>query len=156
VKKPSDQGIELQLAAALEATIPRYLAALRQAVEQAEGPDRLTLQQLRCLQAVVAAGGEALTTGLARTLRVAVPTVTRMLDGLVDRGLVIRRADPDSRRQVHIVHTWEGVALLDRYEAVIEAWLVDLVGSLEVSRQRKLLLAIDNLKSILDREEAAN
>src|SRR5690242_19443709 len=103
------------LVAALEAVVPRYQAALRRAVVQAEGPDRLTLRQFRFLQAIVRAHGAAHTTGLARALHVAVPTVTRMLDGLAERGLIERRPDPDSRRQTLVVPTTEGSAVLARY-----------------------------------------
>ena len=146
-------GREHALVAALEATVPRYLASLRQAVEQAEGPDRLTMPQVRCLQAVIAADGGALTTGLARSLRVAVPTVTRMLDGLVERGLVERRADPTSRRQIHVCPTSDGIAVLARYEAIISARLRSLVTHLDASGQQRLLLAIEDLGAALDREE---
>ena len=47
-----------------------------------------------------AGGVPALTTGLARRLRVAVPTMTRMLDGLAERGLIERQPDPTSRRPI--------------------------------------------------------
>jgi DNA-binding MarR family transcriptional regulator len=155
VDMPTTETEQLQheLVAVLEGTIPRYQATLRHAVEQAEGPDRLTMRQLRCLQAVVAAGGDALTTGLARSLRVAVPTMTRMLDGLVERGLVERQADPESRRQIRVVPTAEGNAVLARYEAIIAARLRSLTGALDLERQRRLLQAIGDLRSALDREE---
>jgi DNA-binding MarR family transcriptional regulator len=151
---PDQIGRERALVAALEATVPRYLVSLRQAVEQAEGPDRLTMPQVRCLQAVVAAGGGALTTGLARSLRVAVPTVTRMLDGLVERGLVERRADPTNRRQVHVSPTSDGVAVLARYEGIISARLRSLVTRLDAGGQQRLLEAIEDLGATLDQEEA--
>jgi DNA-binding MarR family transcriptional regulator len=147
---------ERELVAALEATVPRYLAALRQAVEQAEGPERLTMPQVRCLQAVVGADGGALTTGLARSLRVAVPTVTRMLDGLVERGLVERQVDPANRRQIFVSPTREGIAVLTRYEAIIETRLRSLVASLDAARQQRLLLAIADLGAALDHDEEAS
>jgi long-chain acyl-CoA synthetase len=147
---------ERALVEALEATVPRYLAALRQAVEQAEGPDRLTMPQVRCLQAVVGADGGALTTSLARSLHKAVPTVTRMLDGLVERGLVERRTDPANRRQVHVSPTSDGIAVLARYEAIIGARLRSLVASLDADRQQRLLLAIADLGTALDHDEAAS
>jgi DNA-binding MarR family transcriptional regulator len=146
------------LVLALEETVPRYLRSLRQAVEQAEGPDRLTMPQFRCLQAIAAEDGTALTTGLARRLRVAVPTMTRMLDGLVERGLVERRPDPTSRRQIRLVLTAEGRGLLARYEAVIEARLRRLLGLLDSAQRQRLLLAIGDLAGALDaegREETA-
>jgi DNA-binding MarR family transcriptional regulator len=148
-------GEEVSLEAlvrALEETVPRYLRSLRRAVEQAEGQDRLTMQQFRCLQAVAAEGETALTTGLARRLRVAVPTMTRMLDGLVERGLVERRPDPTSRRQIRLALTDEGRGLLTRYEAVIEARLRRLLGFLDSEQRQRLLLSIGDLAGALDAE----
>src|SRR5215213_7012710 len=141
------------LVAALEATIPRYLRSLRQAVEQAEGEDRLTMAQLRCLQMLEAEGEAALTTGLARRLRVAVPTMTRMLDGLAERTLIERQPDPTSRRQVRIVLTGEGRALLVRYEAIITARLRRLLGHLDAAQQTRLHLALTDLAATLDADE---
>lgn len=155
--EPDDEpySIESLLVTALESTIPRYLRALRHAVEQSEGPDRITMQQLRCLQAVAEAPDGALTTALARRLRVAVPTMTRMLDGLVERGLVERRPDPISRRQVRVQPTSEGIGLVIRYEAIIEARLRGLIEQLSEERQQRLLLAIHDLAALLDRDAEA-
>jgi DNA-binding MarR family transcriptional regulator len=142
--------LETDLVLALEATIPRYLRALRRAVEQAEGPDRLTMQQVRCLQALAAEHGAALTTGLARRLRVAVPTMTRMLDGLAERGLIERQPDPTSRRQVRILLTESGRVLLARYEAIISARLRRLIGRLDRKQQERLLRAMGDVAAALD------
>jgi len=147
---------ETELIVALETTIPRYLRSLRQAVEQAEGEDRLTMQQLRCLQELAREGGAALTTGLARRLQVAVPTMTRMLDGLAERGLIERQPDPTSRRQIRIVLTDEGSALLLRYEAIIAARLLRLLGQLNPEQQTRLHLAIADLSTMLDADEGGD
>src|SRR5690348_17024149 len=101
---PDDLGDAL--VTAMDRTISRYQRSLRHAIEQAEGPERLTMPQLRCLQAITA-DGTALTTQLARRMNVAVPTMTSMIDGLTERGLVARHPDPVDRRQVRIVMTNE-------------------------------------------------
>ena len=151
---PRTGDLTEDLISALEMTIPRYLRSLRQAVEQAEGEDRLTMQQLRCLQMLAAEGGTALTTGLARRLRVAVPTMTRMLDGLAERGLIERQPDPTSRRQIRIVLSGDGRVLIDRYEAIIAARLHRLLGRLDRGQQERLLLAIADVAAALDAEPA--
>jgi DNA-binding MarR family transcriptional regulator len=147
--------IESDLVLALEATIPRYLRSLRQAVEQSEGPDRLTMQQIRCLQALGAEDGTALTTGLARRLSVAVPTMTRMLDGLAERGLIERQPDPSSRRQVRILLTEDGRALLARHEAIIAARLRRLLKHLDQEQQARLLRAVRDVAAALDADAGA-
>jgi DNA-binding MarR family transcriptional regulator len=130
--------------------VPRYLRALRQAVELAEGPERLTMQQVRCLQALRAATGTVLTTGLAREMRVAVPTMTRSLDGLVERGLVERRPDPTSRRQIQLVLTDAGRVLLDHYESIIGERLRRLIGGLDRTQKERLLIALSDVAAMLD------
>jgi DNA-binding MarR family transcriptional regulator len=152
--RPQTRDLAEDLVTALEETIPRYLRSLRQAVEQAEGEDRLTMPQLRCLQMLAGEGGTALTTGLARRLQVAVPTMTRMLDGLAERGLIERQPDPTSRRQIRIVLTGDGRVLLDRYEAIIAARLHRLLGRLDRGQQQRLLLAVADLAAALDAEPA--
>jgi DNA-binding MarR family transcriptional regulator len=151
---PRTGDLAEDLISALETTIPRYLRSLRRAVEQAEGEDRLTMQQLRCLQMLAAEGGTALTTGLARKLRVAVPTMTRMIDGLAERGLIERQPDPTSRRQIRIVLSGDGRVLLDRHEAIIAARLRRLLGRLDRGQQERLLLAVADVAAALDAEPA--
>jgi long-chain acyl-CoA synthetase len=143
------------LIAAFETTLPRYYASLRTAVEQAEGPERLTMRQHRFLQAVARADGEALTTGIARALHFAVPTTTRMLDSLVERGLIERQTGSGNRRQIRIATTSEGIALLARYEGIIAARIRELVSSLDPERQQRMLAAITDLGAALDRDEEA-
>jgi DNA-binding MarR family transcriptional regulator len=150
---PTTIDRETDLIVTLEQTIPRYIRSLRQAVEQAEGEDRLTMAQLRCLQMVAAEGGAALTTKLARRLQVAVPTMTRMLDGLAERTLIERLPDPASRRQIRIVLTDEGRALLARYEAIIAARLRRLLSHLNTQQQFRLQLALTDLAATLDADD---
>jgi DNA-binding MarR family transcriptional regulator len=137
------------LIGALEATIPRYNRLLRRAVEEAAGHDPLTLPQYRCLQAV-AARGATLTTHLARQFQVGVPTMTGRLDALVERGLLQRRPDPASRRQILVTITPQGQDLLDRYRALVEGELRDLIAHLPDKRQARLRDALGDLAAALD------
>lgn len=147
---PDDLGDAL--VTAMDRTISRYQRSLRQAIEQAEGPERLTMPQLRCLQAITA-DGTALTTHLARRMNVAVPTMTSMIDGLTERGLVGRHPDPVDRRQVRIVMTDEGRAVLARYQKVVHARLRTLLAHLTTAQKKRLLAAMDDVASMLDADE---
>lgn len=145
--------LDAALVAALDATIPRYLRAIRLAIERAEGEGRLTMPQLHCLQAL-ARRETTLTTKLARWLHVSVPTMTSRIDGLVERGLVERRPDPTSRRQVQLVLTPAGHATLRRYQAIMDARLRELVAHLTPDRQERLLLAMGDIAAMLDADAA--
>src|SRR5947209_4825096 len=133
----------------MDRTISRYQRALRQAIEQAEGPGRLTMPQLRCLQAITK-DGTALTTQLARQMQVAVPTMTSMIDGLSERGLVGRHPDPLDRRQVHIVMTDEGRAVLARYQTIMHERLRTLLTHLTPTQKKRLLVAMHDMAAMLD------
>lgn len=133
----------------IDRTISRYQRSLRHAIEQAEGPGRLTMPQLRCLQAI-AMDGTALTTQLARVLNVAVPTMTSMIDGLTERGLVGRHPDPVDRRQVRIVMTSDGHAVLARYQAIMHERLRSLLSHLGPTEKERLLVAMHDMAAMLD------
>jgi DNA-binding MarR family transcriptional regulator len=141
--------LETALVPLMDKTIGRYQRSLRLAIEQAEGPGRLTMPQLRCLQAI-ATDGTALTTQLARLLNVAVPTMTSMIDGLTERGLVGRHPDPVDRRQVRIVMTAEGHTVLARYQAIMHERLRTLLTHLNAAQKKRLLVAMHDMAAMLD------
>lgn len=147
--------LDTALVTAMDRTISRYQRSLRLAIEQAEGPGRLTMPQLRCLQAF-GPDGTALTTQLARRMSVAVPTMTSMIDGLAERGLVARHPDPVDRRQVRIVMTDDGRALLARYQAIMHARLRTLIGHLNGVQKKRLLGAIQDVAMMLDADAGGN
>jgi DNA-binding MarR family transcriptional regulator len=160
--KPKDQtsvpvdgnDLNIALVAAINTVLPRLHRTMRQAVVRAEGENRLTMPQLRCLQAVEAEPGAALTSQLARQLQVTAPTVTNMIDGLVERGLVERQPDPDNRRQVLLTLTTAGRDVMRRYEAVMAGRLRDLIGHLDQDQKARLLLAMEDAAAMLDADEA--
>ena len=154
---PPDITIENELVHALETTIPRYLRALRRTIEQAEGPNRLTIAQVRCLQAIVASpGGETLTSRLARQISVSAPSISSMIDGLVERALVERAPNQENRRQVRLLITDEGRTLLARYEALISDHLRSLLQPLNQRSKQRLLRAVTDLAAMIDAQEAAD
>ncbi len=146
---PPPDDLDTELVTAMDRTISRYQRSLRLAIEQAEGPERLTMPQLRCLQAI-AVDGTALTTQLARRMSVAVPTMTSMIDGLTDRGLVGRHPDPVDRRQVRIVMTDEGRAVLARYQTIMHDRLRSLLEHLTASQKKRLFVALGDMAAMFD------
>jgi DNA-binding MarR family transcriptional regulator len=143
------------LVSALDAVLPRYLRLLRHALSAAEGDDRLTLSQLRCLQLLAEPNGPALPSRLARALRVTPPTMTRMIDALVERGFVERQPDPVNRRQIGLVLTPAGRISLARYEQVMRDRLRGLLDHLSEAAKRRLLAATMDIAAMLDADERA-
>ncbi len=145
--------LEQALIIRMDSTISRYQRTIRQAIELAEGPSRLTMPQLRCLQRI--ARGDTLTTHLARTMGVAVPTMTSMIDGLSERGLVERHPDPTDRRQVRISMTAAGQGVLARYQTIMHDRLRSLLTHLTATQKKRLLAAMDDMAAMLDADKRA-
>jgi len=97
------------------------LACLQRDLARALIPDQeppfvnstLTMQQLR-LVVNLALDGPASSHELAAKLRVAMGTLTGIVDRLVAQGLVERREDPNDRRIRRVALTEEGQAEVDR------------------------------------------
>jgi long-chain acyl-CoA synthetase len=107
----------------------RAVARLAKQVEVAIGPLDLSLPQYRVL-ALLGEGSTA-SSVLARRLAVSPPSVTAVVDGLVARGLVERRADPEDRRRLTLLLTREGKRVLAAADIAAEARLDEIAGYLD-------------------------
>jgi DNA-binding MarR family transcriptional regulator len=103
----------------------RAVALLGRTLERACAD--LTLAQYRVLAMV--ASGDARASKIAERLAVARPTVTAVVDGLVDRGYLRREAVPGDRRAQSIVVTDAGHTRLDEAEKAMSARLEHLLGA---------------------------
>ena len=88
----------------------RALTLAARALERAAAARDLTLAQFRIL-ALIASGDER-SSLLAERLTVAKPTITAVVDGLVERGLVAREAVAGDRRSIRVALTATGEAAL--------------------------------------------
>jgi len=89
---------------------------------------QLSVSQFRLLDRL--AGGRAAGRGLAEWLVVKPPSITALVDGLVQRGLVDRGVDPSDRRRVNHALTAEGRTLLDTASRSLASRLSELAGQL--------------------------
>jgi len=101
----------------------RAVALVGRALERACAD--LTLAQYRVLAMV--SSGDARASKIAERLAVAKPTVTAVVDGLVDRGYLRREAVPGDRRGQSIVVTDAGRARLAGAEDAMSARLEHLL-----------------------------
>jgi DNA-binding MarR family transcriptional regulator len=122
----------------------RALALAARALERAAAARDLTLAQFRVL-ALVAAGDER-STHLADRLAVAKPTITAVVDGLVERGFVAREAVAGDRRSIRVALTPSGIGALRRAEEEMSETLGRIF---EHARERDVLLG-----ALLDLDDA--
>jgi DNA-binding MarR family transcriptional regulator len=100
----------------------------------------LTSQQYNALRVLRAAGPEMLQTlTLAERLVSRAPDITRMLDKLEDRGLIVRQRPADNRRVVQVGITEVGCVLLDQIAAPLQECHGDQLGHLTAAELKQLV-----------------
>jgi long-chain acyl-CoA synthetase len=124
------------------------VARLARQVEHALAEEELSIPQFRLL-AYLSHGDEA-ASRLADKLAVSRPSVTALVDGLVKRGFVERRACEDDRRRIDHVLTPAGRAALEAGDRVATAKLDDLAERLPGDALRDALTALAAAESSLD------
>jgi DNA-binding MarR family transcriptional regulator len=126
------EGESRDIAARLHSSAFRLLRSLR----REDDGSGLSAPRLSALSVVVFAGPMSLAE-LAAAEQVKPPTMSRIVDALVERGLVTRIAKPGDRRSVEIEATSEGSQLLD------------------AGRERRVQALIARLKKLADSERRA-
>ena len=126
------EGETRDIAARLHSSAIRLLRTLR----REDDGSGLSAPRLSALSVVVFAGPMSLAE-LAAAEQVKPPTMSRIVDALVQRALVTRVAKPGDRRSVEIAATAEGVQLL------------------EAGRERRVQALIARLRTLADSERRA-
>jgi DNA-binding MarR family transcriptional regulator len=123
----------------LRIAISRIARQLRQATD-----DGLTSSQMSALS-VIAARGAIKLSDLAALERVAAPTITKIVEALVTRGLVERRDDPTDRRACPVQLTNLGTKEMKRLRVERNRRLEHLLRQLDGDDQAALAAAIPAL-----------
>jgi len=100
-------------------------------------PYGVTASQFKVL-IIVARGGFDTPAELSRCLSLDSGSMTRMLDRLEQKALLVRSRSATDRRQVHLALTAEGQALSDRLPQIGADALNDLLGVLEAEEVASL------------------
>jgi DNA-binding MarR family transcriptional regulator len=109
----------------------------------------LTPSRLSALSVIVFAGPQSLG-ALAAAEGVAGPTMTRIVDGLVDQGLAARLPDPKDGRAVAISATEAGERLMRAAARRRIVTIADAIASLPAGEQRRLAAAAGLLDELAD------
>ncbi len=110
----------------------------------------LTPQRLSALSVLVF-GGPCSLGALASAEGVAGPTMTRIVDGLIDAGLAERQPHPTDGRAVLVAATADGEAVMRAAQRRRIEALTDAIASLPAAAQRQLVESV----SLLDQVAAA-
>lgn len=131
------------VAADLNSAAIHLLRGLR-ATDRAAG---LTPARLSALSVLVF-GGPCTLGRLARTEDVAGPTMTRIVDGLVDLGLARRSPHPDGARMVLVSPTAEGIEVMHRARDARLSVIATALRRLPVEDRRAVAAAAAALREL--------
>ena len=131
------------VSARLHASAIRLLRSLR----REDDGSGLSAPRLSALSSIVQSGPMSLAE-LAAAEQVKPPTMSRIVEALVMRGLVTREAKPGDRRSVRISATEEGFRLLDAGRERRVRALVARLSKLADSERRALARGVEILERI--------
>lgn len=132
--------------------IPMVMRAIRNEMRSYRGSD-LSVPKFRVLIFLNRHEGASLS-DIAEHMGLTLPSMSKMIDGLVARNMVIRQMDLGDRRRVTLAPTALGrTAMQSAYEATA-ARLAERLAALPASERRTILKAMQILESIFgsDRE----
>lgn len=142
----SDGAGEIAAADGLVDLLHRAFVELQPGVESlAEHWPQLTMQQLRVMHILYCDGPTRVST-LAQRLQVSTPTVTGILDRLVNRGMTSRDDDPSDRRVVLNLLTPDGVKVIEQLHPVKADHLSTLVEQFNTAERQQI---VDGLSLLL-------
>lgn len=131
-----------------------YVTLLRTAddakrfVGQVLEPEGVTLQQYNVLRILRGAGSDGLPTlSVAERMIERTPGVTRLIDRMERKGWVCRKRCTQDRRRVWCRITDEGLDLLARLDAPVDAVDDIIAGALEAEDLRLLLDAMNRIRA---------
>lgn len=131
---------------------PLTVVALGRAIEIEVNRTGLTASRFRALSLV---GAGVTSSGvLARFLAVRPPTVTTVMNGLVDDGLVVRARGIEDRRRVDYRLTGEGRRALDTANKAADGVLGSLVADLPADDRTTAQDGLDVWRRALDAKRA--
>ena len=133
------------LADGLRPAIMRLSRRLRQV--RVDGLD-LTPSQLSAMATLARADDQPIGT-LAAAESVAAPSMTRVVNALEERGLVVRAPDPADRRQSLVSLTTSGRDLLLLLRRRRSEWLAQRIAELDADDKEVLRRAVGILERIL-------
>ena len=131
------------IAARLHSSAIRLLRTLR----REDDGSGLSAPRLSALSVIVFAGPLSLAE-LAAAEQVKPPTMSRIVDALVERELITRIAKPGDRRSVEIAATSEGIQLLEAGRERRVGALVTRLRGLADSERRALARGVEILERV--------
>lgn len=128
--------------------ILRTADAVRRSLAQVVDGGHVTLQQYNVLHILQRYGGRGLPTlEIAGRVMEQAPGITRLIDRLAAKGLVMRERSPKDRRVVHCHLTAVGRRLADRLDESVRQATSDLVSGLNSAERAELVRLLETIRA---------
>jgi DNA-binding MarR family transcriptional regulator len=143
------------VSALLVEVVPGVMRSIRENMRSLRAPD-LSVPQFRTLTFLSHRPGGTLSE-VAEHVGVGLPSMSKMVDGLVERGLVSRQDAPNDRRRVVLALTANGTALLESAHRGTAALVAERLQNLSGADLAGIAAALATLQRAFspDREENA-
>jgi DNA-binding MarR family transcriptional regulator len=127
--------------------VPRLARLMER--ELVRSGSQLSVRQLRVLQRLH--DGEQIAAEIARHSSVGPAAMQGVLDGLVERGLVLRQRSSADRRKQLLQLTPEGEQALKSGNQIVQQALGSLVSEMKKSEQTQIVEGLESLQEAIDR-----
>lgn len=133
--------------------VPAVIRFIRAQMRAHRGGD-LSVPQFRTL-AILNRSQDASLSEVAELLGLSLPAASRLVDGLVKKGLVDRQVVPADRRLVALSVTTKGRATWDAARQATQQQLAEAIGSLTATQHAQVLQAMRILRETFQPETPA-
>jgi DNA-binding MarR family transcriptional regulator len=147
------RGESVSLAALVLETVPRVMHFVRSEM-RSQRAESLSVPQFRALGFLARRGGASLS-DLAEHLGLALPAASRLIDGLVTRGLVIRAPSTADRRRVTLTLSACGESMLDAARAHTVEHIAAKLATLPAAERAALGESLEALRRLFGSGPAA-
>jgi DNA-binding MarR family transcriptional regulator len=130
-----------------------FARALKALLQRTPGGVGLTLAELNVLAGIEK--GHDLTSTLARVLLLDAPRVSRVVDGFVESGYVVRDVDPNDRRRARLRLTPEGTEVVTRGRRELGLAMEELLRALTDEEREGLQRAVPGMRRVLSGQTAS-
>ena len=130
--------------------VPAVIRPLRQQMRSHRAAG-LSVPQFRALCFVERYDGASLS-AVAEHLDLSLPTVSRMINGLVERGYLQRKNSEDDRRHMSLSVRPRGQAVMHKARNATQAFLVEKLQDLTAEQHEAIVAAMQALRQVFEQE----
>lgn len=143
----SDQTVQQAIHAFWETVPPIWHAVRSQVHRRAIENHNLTVDQFHVLRRVHTGIDSA--SELARAKHISRAAISRSIDVLTNKGLIVGTRDPCDRRHVHLALTAQGETLVETIFGQVREWMTGRLATLDDDELESISQALTVLKKTL-------